>query len=77
MRDEEKREGKRKGKLEEKGKVKRRVGLGWVGLELATTKNDFYKNGLCVYCVVYIHIFYCLMVKHYSKHQLGTGKVGR
>lgn len=28
MKDEEKRERKRKGKLEEKGKVKRRVGLG-------------------------------------------------
>lgn len=24
---------------------------GWVGLELATTKNDFYKNGLCVQCI--------------------------
>lgn len=28
-------------------------------------------------CVVYIHIFYCLIEKHYSKHQLGTGKVGK
>lgn len=27
---------------------------GWVGLELATTKNDFYENGLSV-CSVYTH----------------------
>lgn len=71
-RKERKKEREREIRRKRKGKK-----AGWVGLELAITKNDFYENGLCVYCVVYIHIFYCLMEEHYSKHQLGTGKVGR
>lgn len=73
MKDEEKRKGKER-EIRRKRKGKK---AGWVGLELAITKKDFYKNGLCVYCVVYIHIHYCLMEKHYSKHPSGTGKVGR
>lgn len=44
MKDEEKRKGKER-EIRRKRKSKK---AGWVGLELATTKNDFYKNGLCV-----------------------------
>lgn len=65
-------ERKKEREIRRKRKSKK---AGWVGLELAITKKDFLQEWTL--CVVYIHIFYCLMEKHYSKHQLGTGKVGR
>lgn len=74
MRDEEKRKKKGKGKLEEEGKVKRRVGLGqsWQQQKMIFTRMDSV-------CSVYTYTFTTryLMEEHYSKHQLGTGKVGR
>lgn len=54
MKDEEKRKGKER-EIRRKRKGKK---AGWVGLELATTKNDFYENGLSV-CSVYTH---CLLL---------------
>lgn len=44
MKDEEKRK-KEEREIRRKRKGKK---AGWVGLELAITKKDFYKNGLCV-----------------------------
>lgn len=41
---------RRKERKKEREIRRRRKGKkkGWVRLELATTKNDFYENGLCV-----------------------------
>lgn len=44
-------ERKKEREIRRKRKSKK---AGWVGLELAITKKDFYKNGLSV-CSVYTH----------------------
>lgn len=52
MKDEEKRKKKER-EIRRKRKGKK---AGWVGLELATTKNDFLQEwNLCVLCSVYTH----------------------